>query len=158
MGARRRFCCRFDKGYYKAEGLNVTIDPAIGSLETIERVASGDYDMGFADINTLIKFRDAKRDAPVKAIFMVYNRPPFAVIGRKSRGVSQPKDLEGKILGAPAADGAFAQWPIFAQVEQYRCVDKVKIEIREFSRCANRCWRRARWTPSPVYRSRPLSI
>ena len=66
-------------------------------------MASGNYDMGVADINALIKFRDANPKAPVKAVFMVYNRPAFAVIGRKSRGIVAPKDLEGKKLGAPAA-------------------------------------------------------
>src|SRR5262245_12893026 len=130
-GRAAQFLLPFDKGYYKAEGLNVTIDPASGSVETIERVASGNYEMGLADINALIKFRDTKRDAPIKAIFMLYNRPPFAVIGRKSRGVSQPKDLEGKILGAPAADSAYAQWPIFVRVNNID-VSKVKIEIVSF--------------------------
>src|SRR5215510_1308024 len=130
-GRAAPFLLPFDKGYYKAEGLNVAIDPASGSLETIERVASGNYEMGLADINALIKFRDTKRDTPIKAIFMLYNRPPFAVIGRKSRGVSQPKDLEGKILGAPAADSAYAQWPIFVRVNNID-VSKVKIEIVSF--------------------------
>jgi len=37
------------------------------------------------------------------------------VIGRKSRGIAVPKDLEGKKLGAPVEDGAFAQWPIFVK-------------------------------------------
>jgi NitT/TauT family transport system substrate-binding protein len=35
-----------DKGYYKAEGLDVTIDPGTGSVEGINRVASGVYQMG----------------------------------------------------------------------------------------------------------------
>ncbi len=82
--------------------------------------------MGFADINSLIKFRDANPKAPVKAVFMVYNQPPFAVIGRKSRGITTPKDLEGKKLGAPAADGAFAQWPIFVKVNG---IDASKVTI-----------------------------
>src|SRR6202035_4688122 len=75
--------------------------------EPITRVASGTYDMGFSDINSLIKFRDQNPTAPIKAVFMVYNRPPFAIVARKSRGVTAPKGLEGKKLGAPAADGAF---------------------------------------------------
>ena len=58
---------------------------------------------------------------------MIYNRPPFAVIGRKSRGVSVPKDLEGKKLGAPAADSAFAEWPIFVKANGIDA-SKVKIE------------------------------
>ncbi|MFK7891860.1 MAG: ABC transporter substrate-binding protein, partial [Granulosicoccus sp.] len=42
-----------------------------------------------------------------------YNSPPFAVLGRPSLGVTGPLDLEGRTLGAPAFDGAFAQWPAF---------------------------------------------
>ena len=79
-GPSAPFLLALDKGYYSAEGLDVAIDASSGSLESIERVASGDYDMGFADINSLIKFRDAKPSTPVKTVFMLYNRPPFAVI------------------------------------------------------------------------------
>lgn len=120
------FLLPLDKGYYKAEGLNVSIDSAAGSVEPINRVASGTYDMGFADINSLTRFRDTNPTAPVKAIFMVYNKPPFAIVGRKSRGVIKPKDLEGKKLGAPAADGAYAQWPIFVQANG---IDASKVTI-----------------------------
>jgi NitT/TauT family transport system substrate-binding protein len=125
-GPSAPFLVGLDKGYYKAEGLDVTIDTAAGSLEPITRVASGTYDMGFGDINSLIKFRDQNPAAPIKAVFMVYNRPPFAVVARKSRGVAGPKDLEGKKLGAPAADGAFAQWKIFAQANG---IDTSKVAI-----------------------------
>lgn len=125
-GPSAPFLVPLDKGYYKAEGLDVTIDTASGSLEPITRVASGTYDMGFGDINSLIKFRDANPGVPLKAVFMVYNRPPFSVVGRKSRGINQPKDLEGKKLGAPAADGAYAQWPIFVQANG---IDASKVTI-----------------------------
>ncbi len=125
-GPSAPFLLAIDKGYYKAEGLDVSVDPAASSLEPISRVASGTYDMGFGDINALIKFRDANPDAPVKAIFMVYNRPPFAVVGRKSRGITAPKDLEGKKLGAPALDAAYAQWPIFVKANG---IDASKVTI-----------------------------
>jgi NitT/TauT family transport system substrate-binding protein len=130
-GLSAPFLLPLDKGYYKAEGLNVTVSAASSSLEAIERVASGVYEMGLADINTLIKFRDAKRDVPIKAVFMFYNRPQYAVIGRKSRGVNNPKDLEGKILGAPATDAAYAQWPIFVHANGINAA-KVKIENVSF--------------------------
>jgi NitT/TauT family transport system substrate-binding protein len=125
-GPSAPFLIGLDKGYYKAEGLDVTIDSAAGSLEPINRVASGTYDMGFGDINSLIKFRDANPGNAIKPIFMVYNKPAFAVVGRKSRGVTAPKDLEGKKLGAPAADGAFAQWKIFVQANG---IDASKVTI-----------------------------
>src|SRR5262249_29838041 len=107
------FVVAVDKGCFKAQGLEVTIDTAAASADAIGRVASGSHDMGFADLNALIKFRDQNPGAPVKAVFMVYNKPPFAIVGRKSRGVTEPKDLEGRKLGAPAVDAAYAQWPIF---------------------------------------------
>ena len=125
-GPSAPFLVPIDKGYYKAEGLNVTVDTASGSLEPINRVASGTYDMGFGDINSLIKFRDANPGVPLKAVFMVYNKPPFSIVGRKSRGISDPKSLEGKKLGAPAPDGAYAQWPIFVEANK---IDASKVTI-----------------------------
>jgi NitT/TauT family transport system substrate-binding protein len=125
-GPAAPFVVAIDKGYFKAERLDVTIDTAGGSLEPINRVASGTYDMGFGDINSLIKFRDANPGTPIKAVFMVYNKPPFSIVGRKSRGVTAPKDLEGKKLGAPPPDGAYAQWPIFVQANE---IDASKVTI-----------------------------
>src|SRR3954466_3711188 len=125
-GPAAPFVVAIDKGYYKAEGLDVTIDTAAGSLEPINRVASGTYDMGFGDINSLIKFRDANPGTPLKAVYMVYNKPPFSIVGRKSRGVVAPKDIEGKKLGAPPADGAYAQWPIFVKAND---IDASKVTV-----------------------------
>jgi NitT/TauT family transport system substrate-binding protein len=126
-GPAAPFLVAIDRGYYKAEGLDVTIDIANGSVEPITRVASGSHPLGFGDINTMIKYRDQNPATPLKALFMVYNKPPFSIVARRSRGITSPKDLEGKRLGAPAGDGAFAQWPIFAQVNGIE-VSKVTIE------------------------------
>ena len=126
-GPAAPFFVAIDKGYYKAEGLNVTIDPGAGSVEGINRVASGAYDVGFADINSLVKYRDNPRNLPVKAVMMVYDTPAFSIVSLKKNGISKPKDLEGKVLGAPAADGAYAQWPIFVQANKIDA-SKVKIE------------------------------
>jgi len=115
-----------DKGYYKAEGLNVTVDPGSGSVEGINRVASGAYEMGFADINSLVKYRDNPRNLPVKAVMMVYDTPAFSIVALKKSGIKAPKDLEGKTLGAPAADGAWAQWPIFVQANK---IDAAKVKV-----------------------------
>jgi len=126
-GPAAPFFVAIDKGYYKAEGLNVTIDPGAGSVEGINRVASGAYEVGFADINSLIKYRDNPRNLPVKAVMMVYDTPAFSIVSLKKNGIAKPKDLEGKVLGAPAADGAYAQWPIFVQANKIDA-GKVKIE------------------------------
>ena len=126
-GPAAPFLVAIDKGYYKAEGLEVSIDPGAGSVEGINRVASGAYEVGFADINSLVKYRDNPRNLPVKAVMMVYDTPAFSIVSLKKNGIAKPKDLEGKVLGAPAADGAYAQWPIFVQANKIDA-SKVKIE------------------------------
>ena len=126
-GPAAPFLLALDRGYYAEEGLEVTMDTGQGSLEAIPRVATGTYQMGFADFNSLIKFRDQNPDMDVKAVLMVYNSPAFSVVGRKSQGVEVPKDLEGKTLGAPAADGAFAQWAAFVHANDIDA-DAVTIE------------------------------
>jgi NitT/TauT family transport system substrate-binding protein len=120
------FLVAIDKGYYQAEGLNVTIDPGTGSLDSINRVATKAYDMSVADINSLMRYRDNPASAPVKAVMMVYDSPPFAILTLKKNGITKPKDLEGKTLGAPAADGAWAQFPILARVNN---MDPSKVRV-----------------------------
>jgi NitT/TauT family transport system substrate-binding protein len=100
-----------DKGYYKAEGLNVTIDSGPGSVAGI----------------ALVKFQDQNPDKKVQAVLMVYDKPPFAIATTAKTGIAKPKDLEGRVLGAPAADGAFAQWKAFVK-ENGIDASKVKIE------------------------------
>jgi NitT/TauT family transport system substrate-binding protein len=114
-----------DRGYFKSEGLDVTVDEATTALEPITRVASGAYEMALADINTLIRYRDQHPSSPLKAVFMVYNKPPFAIVARRSRGITDPKQLEGKKLGTPPVGMTF-EWPLFAKLNN---VDAAKVTI-----------------------------
>ena len=116
-----------DKGYFGEEHLEVEISAGKGSLDAIPKVATGAFPIGFADINSLIKFLDQNPGAPVMAVMMVYDKPPFAIAGRKSLGVTTPSDLEGKILGAPPPDGAWAQFPPFASANNIN-VDNITVE------------------------------
>ncbi len=126
-GPAALFTQALDKGYFKAEGLDVTMDTGNGSREAIPRVASGTYEIGFGDVNSLIRFRDENPGVDVKAVMMIYDRPPFSIVGRKSKGItSDVKSLEGKKFGAPVADAAFAQWPIFKTVNK---LDDSKIKL-----------------------------
>ncbi len=116
-----------DKGYFKAEGLDVTVTAGQGSLDAIPKVATGAFPLGFADINSLVKFLDSNPGAPVTGVMMVYDKPPFAIVGRKSLGVTVPKDLEGRTLGAPPPDGAWAQFPAFAAANGLD-MDKITVD------------------------------
>ncbi|MEL6464152.1 MAG: ABC transporter substrate-binding protein [Pseudomonadota bacterium] len=126
-GPSAPYFAAIDNGHFGAADLNVEISAGQGSLDAIPKVASGAFPMGFADINSLVKFLDQNPGAPVTAVMMVYDKPPFAVVGRKSLGVSEPKDLEGRVLGAPPPDGAWAQFPAFATANNLD-VDKITVE------------------------------
>jgi NitT/TauT family transport system substrate-binding protein len=154
-GPAAPFTVALEKGYFKAEGLDVTVDTGNGSRDTIGRVAAGTYDIGTGDVNSLIRFRD-ETGVDLKAVMMIYDAPPFAIVGRKSQGVTtDPKSLVAKKFGAPAADGAYAQWPIFRAVN---ALDDSKMVFENVaSQCASRCSPRARLTPCSGSRSRSLS-
>ena len=126
-GPSAPFFNAIDKGYFKEAGLDVEISPGKGSLDAIPKVATGSFPLGFADINSLIKFLDQNPGAPVPAIMMIYDKPPFAVIGRKSLGIKSPADLPGSVLGAPPPDGAWAQFPSFAKANGLD-MNKIKVE------------------------------
>lgn len=124
-----------DQGYFSEESLDVTLEIGKGSLDALPKVASGEFDLGSADINSLITWRDKNPDIDMKAIYIIYNAPPFAVIGRPSLGVTGPQDLEGHTLGAPAFDGAYAQWPAFVRangiLEDRVTIQDVGFPVRE---------------------------
>lgn len=113
-GPSAAFFAAIDNGHFESADLDVTVAAGQGSLAAIPKVATGAFPLGFADINSLVQFLDQNPGAPVTAIMMVYDKPPFAVVGRKSLGIETPEDLQGKVLGAPPPDGAWAQFPAFA--------------------------------------------
>jgi len=122
------FFLAIDKGYFSDEGLDVTIDVTPGGApEVFNRLAAAKADMAVSDLNLLIKFRDTT-GTPIKAVFIVFDKPPYAIIARKSRGIASPRDLQGKKLGAPAADPTFALWPIFATVAG---IDRAKVAVED---------------------------
>ncbi|MCA3253091.1 MAG: ABC transporter substrate-binding protein [Pseudomonadota bacterium] len=116
-GPAALFLASAAKGYYKAAGLDVTIDAGNGSGGTVTRVASGTYDMGFADMAALMEFHANNPDAPNKpiAVMMVYNNTPAAVLTLKKNGISKLSDLNGKKLGAPGFDAGRRAFPILAR-------------------------------------------
>ncbi|MDP3616702.1 MAG: ABC transporter substrate-binding protein [Rhodoferax sp.] len=105
------------KGYFKAAKLDVAVDAGNGSGAAVTRVASGAYDMGFADLAALMEFHANNPDAPNKpvAVMMVYNDTPASVMALKKSGIRTPADLSGKKLGAPVFDAGRRAFPIFAK-------------------------------------------
>jgi NitT/TauT family transport system substrate-binding protein len=114
-GPSALFLAPVAKGYFKDAKLDVTVDAGNGSGGAVTRVASGTYDMGFADLAALMEFHANNPDAPNKpvAVMMVYNNTPASVMALKKSGIKAPADLNGKKLGAPVFDAGRRAFPIF---------------------------------------------
>jgi NitT/TauT family transport system substrate-binding protein len=115
QGPTSPFLVALDKGYYKAEGLDVTMDPGQGSAGAVQRVATGAYQIGFADVNSVMEYNAKNPGKEVMCVFMAYDFAPFGVYALKKSGIKVPKDLEGKKLGAPVFDASFRLFPAFAK-------------------------------------------
>lgn len=110
------FVLAANRGLFSSEGLAVSINIASGSLDGIARVAAGTSDFALVDINELIRFRDKPGAAPIKAVFVLFNEAPYAIIARKSRGIKALPDIEGKTLGVPEGDLSIRLWPALARL------------------------------------------
>lgn len=126
QGPQSWFFIAQDKGYFKAEGLDVEIDQGEGSAASIIKVANGSYDVGFGDMNALIDLASKKpAEAPI-AVYMMFNVPPFTIAVRRDSPIRTPKDLEGRTIGGPANDGALKLFPAFAKAAK---IDPAKVKI-----------------------------
>jgi NitT/TauT family transport system substrate-binding protein len=102
-------------GLFGAEGLAVTTNVASGSPDAIARVAAGSSEFALVDINALIRFHD-RNATGVKAVFVLFNTSPYAIIARKSRGIHALSDMEGKTLGVAEGDLSIRLWPALARL------------------------------------------
>jgi NitT/TauT family transport system substrate-binding protein len=105
----------FDNGHFAREKLDVTMDRGFGSGDTIIKVASGAYDIGFADANGLVKFNAENPDKRVIGVYQVFSRTLGAVITLKKYNIKTAKDIAGHSVGAPEGEGSRLLFPAFAK-------------------------------------------
>jgi NitT/TauT family transport system substrate-binding protein len=123
------------RGLFSSESLAVTTNIASGSPDAIARVAAGDSEFALVDINELIRFRDKSGAPPIKAVFVLFNQPPYAIIARKSRGIHALSDIEGKTLGVAEGDLSIRLWPALARQNGIKIAsvkqNKISAAVRE---------------------------
>ncbi|MEO7403794.1 MAG: ABC transporter substrate-binding protein, partial [Burkholderiales bacterium] len=82
------------KGYFKQEGLNVTIMPSKGTADAIRNVETGIADIGFIDVPSLVASGAA--GAAIKMVAVNYQKPPYCVFSlNPGANVTTPKDMVG---------------------------------------------------------------
>src|SRR5260221_4053718 len=119
-GGAAGFCHAVERGYFRELGLDVTIEPSKGSADAITRTASQASDIGIGDISTLVEFASRRPEIAPKAVFILHNRSPQAVIALKSSGIAKLTDLHCRILGPGLAYAPSRMFPALANLSHVR--------------------------------------
>lgn len=101
------------KGIYAKHGLDIDLNPGKGSATTIQTVAAGSDDIGYADAGTLVQA--VAKGVPDEMIAGMVQRSPLAVFVRANSGISSPAQLAGKTGGFTAASAPEMLFPAFAK-------------------------------------------
>ena len=119
QGPQAPFLMPHENGCYTKAGLDVVTDRGFGSGDTITKVASGGYDIGFADINAMMEYNARQPDSKLIAVFMIYDGASLSIITRKGNGIAKPADLVGKTIAAPPGDASRRLFPVLAKANNF---------------------------------------
>jgi NitT/TauT family transport system substrate-binding protein len=115
-----------EKGYFKAEGLDVTIDQGEGSAATVTRIMGGAYDAGFGDMNAVIQNAATRPGETPLMVYMIYSKAPFALLVKADSPIKSIADIAGKKLGSPAGGASIKLFPLLAKKNN---LDPQKVDI-----------------------------
>jgi NitT/TauT family transport system substrate-binding protein len=115
------------KGFYEAEGLKVKITRGFGSGDAVKRVAAGTTKISRAAAQSVISGRAG--GAKVKIIFITFHKGPYAIAYLKGKGISKPKDLEGRKIAVVAGASSTRFIPAFAKISGFDNSKMIRINM-----------------------------
>lgn len=116
QGHQAPFTMPVDDGTFAKLGLNVSVDRGVGSGDTVAKVASGSYDIGLADVYSMVRFNAQNPDRKLIGVMMVHDKSALSVGVMKKSGITRPSELNGKRFAAPVGDASRQLFPLFAAV------------------------------------------
>jgi NitT/TauT family transport system substrate-binding protein len=101
LGRHAAWYAALAEGYYKDEGLDVSIIPSQGTAQVIQAVESGTANIGFVDVPSVVIARG--NGSKLKMLAVNYGKAPYAIFSLSpGANVTEPKQLEGLNLGSGA--------------------------------------------------------
>jgi NitT/TauT family transport system substrate-binding protein len=104
------FFLGLERGYFSQEGIDLQIQEGRGSVPTVQAVANGTADFGYADVASAIKA--ASQGAPVVTTGVLLQKSPMALIGLTERNIRSPADMRGKTVALTPGDSLSLVWPL----------------------------------------------
>jgi len=102
-----------ERGYFDQEGIDLEIQEGRGAGITVQAVAAGSAQFGYADVATMIKA--AAKGAPVIATGVLLQTSPMAVMGFSEKNIRTPADIKGKTIVLTPGDSMSQVWPLLMQ-------------------------------------------
>lgn len=84
------------EGFFEEEGLEVSIASGRGSTDAITKIATGQSDIGSADIGALMAAKAQDNSLPVKVVYSIFNQAPHAFFTLEKSGITEMTDMDGK--------------------------------------------------------------
>jgi len=103
------FALGVDKGFYKEEGIDLSVGEGQGSGRAVQIVGSKSDTFGLSDGASVIG--GATKGAPIVAVMGIMNKSPFAVIARADANIKTVRDLEGKSIAATTGEAGMTIFP-----------------------------------------------
>lgn len=104
------FFAAVERGFFKAEGIDLTIMPGSGSANTVTAVETGKVDAGWADFGVTVL--NQGRGAQVKQVNLLQAKSAYAVVALADNGISGWDDLKGKTVATEGAGAMTSMWPL----------------------------------------------
>ena len=86
-----------DKGFFKANNIEMKYVPGAGGGSAIRNMVSGAADVAFTDPASFYQALDKGEN--LVAIYNIYPQNVFNVVSPAERGIKKPEDLKGKTIG-----------------------------------------------------------
>jgi NitT/TauT family transport system substrate-binding protein len=116
-----------EQGWYKQQGIDLTIEDGSGSVATVLMVGAGSYDLGFANISTMASGR--AKGAKVVAIAGIIHRNDMALFVDKKYGVKEPKEVITRNIPVIYLTGGFMSPFVGPFMKRAGATDPSKLQI-----------------------------
>ena len=114
QGHNSAFVIAEEKGWYKEAGASITVARGYGSGDTVAKVATGAFQIGYGDIYVLLRFLGENPGHRMKCFYMAHERSALSAVVHADSPITNPKGLIGKRVASPVGDASRQVFPLFA--------------------------------------------
>ena len=123
-----------EKGYYAAEGIDLTIVPGDGGATVIKLLGNGDIDFGFVDGSGLVRAWEV--GVPITSIHIQFPETPTVIFASKASGIAKIQDVCGRKFGVYMQSATYGQAKAMLKAANVTCaMEEIPVTIpgtREF--------------------------